>query len=87
MVACTCDRIIIFILGVEWCDLIVYSNNAVVVDHILADLEYWNELEQVLEDFNVHYVIPEILSRTRVWCNLGIMICCVTSFFAYNYEN
>ena len=53
----------IAILGVEWHDFVVYSNKAVAVDHILADLEYWNDLEQVLEDFYLHHVIPEILSR------------------------
>ena len=53
----------IAILGVEWCDFVVYSNNAVIVDRVLADLEYWNELEQILEDFYICHVIPEILSR------------------------
>ena len=36
---------------------------AVLLDRILADVEYWNELEQLLEDFYVCHVIPEILSR------------------------
>ena len=53
----------IVILGVEWCDFVVYSNSTVVVDHILPDVEYRNELEQTLEDFYVCHVIPEILSR------------------------
>ena len=53
----------IAILGVEWCDFVVYSNNTVVVDRILADVDYWVELEQLLEDFYVRHVIPEILSR------------------------
>jgi len=34
----------------------------VVVDCILADLEYWDILSEKLEDFYVHYVVPEILS-------------------------
>ena len=46
----------------EWCDFVVFSNNEVVVDRILADLEYWNHLEEKLEEFYVHHVIPEILS-------------------------
>ena len=28
------------ILNVEWCDFVVYSNGAVVVDRILADFDY-----------------------------------------------
>ena len=46
----------------EWCDFVVFSNNKVVVDRILADLEYWNHLEEKLEEFYVHHIIPEILS-------------------------
>lgn len=53
----------IAILGVDWCDFVVYSNNIIVVDRILPDTEYWHELEQILEDFYVRHVIPEILSR------------------------
>lgn len=53
----------IAILGVDWCDFVVYSNNIIVVDRILPDTEYWHELEQILEDFYMHHVIPEILSR------------------------
>ena len=34
----------------EWCDFVVFSNNEVVVDRILADLEYWNHLEEKLEE-------------------------------------
>ena len=50
------------VIGVEWCDFVVYSNGEVVVDRILADVEYWDELSEKLEDFYVHYVVPEILS-------------------------
>jgi len=50
------------VMGVEWCDFVVYSNGEVVVDHILADLDYWDTLSEQLEDFHVHYVVPEILS-------------------------
>ena len=53
----------IAILGVEWCDFVVYSNNTVIIERILPDIEYWNELEQTLEDFYVRHVIPEILSK------------------------
>ena len=50
------------IIGREWCDFVVYSNGEVIVDWILADLDYGNTLEQKLEEFYVHNVIPEILS-------------------------
>jgi len=46
----------------EWCDFVVYSNGEVVVDRILADLEYWGTLEEKLEEFYVRYMVPEILS-------------------------
>lgn len=50
------------VIGREWCDFVVYSNGEVIVDRILADLDYWDTLEQKLEEFYVHNVIPEILS-------------------------
>ena len=28
------------IIGVEWCDFIVYSNGQIVVDHILVNIHY-----------------------------------------------
>ena len=52
------------ILNVEWCDFVVFSNDVVVVDRILADYDYWSELCETLEEFYVHHVIPEILSGT-----------------------
>ena len=50
------------IIGVEWCDFVVYSNGCVIVDRILADLDYWNNLSEKLEQFYVTHVVPEILS-------------------------
>ena len=50
------------IIGVEWCDFIVYSNGQIVVDRIIADNDYWDHLFEKLEDFNVQHVIPEVLS-------------------------
>ena len=50
------------VIGVEWCDFVVYSNGEVVVDRILADVDYWDILSEKSEDFYVHYVVPEILS-------------------------
>ena len=49
------------ILGVEWCDFVVYSNGCVIVDRILADLDYWYNLSEKLEEFYVTHVVPEIL--------------------------
>ena len=40
----------------------MYSNSEVVVDRILTDLDYWNTLEQKLEEFYVRNIIPETLS-------------------------
>ena len=48
------------IIGVEWCDFIVYSNGQIVVDHIIGDNDYWDHLFEKLEDFYVQHVIPEV---------------------------
>ena len=37
--------------------LYIHSNGEVVVDRI----DYWDILSEKLEDFYVHYVVPEIL--------------------------
>ena len=34
------------VMGVDWCDFVVYSNGGVVVDRILADVEYWDILSE-----------------------------------------
>ena len=34
------------------------------MDRILADCQYWTELNDVLDSFYVQYVVPEILSGT-----------------------
>ena len=49
----------------EWCNFVVYSNREVVVDRILADLEYWDTLEEKWEEFYVRYMVPEILSFSK----------------------
>jgi len=49
------------IMSREWCDFVVYGNREVVVDCMLADLEYWSTLEEKLEEFYVCYMVPEIL--------------------------
>ena len=46
------------ILGVEWCDFVVYSNGVVVEDRILADADYWKNLEENLEQFYLYYIVP-----------------------------
>ena len=45
-----------------WCDFVVYSNDSVIVDRIIADADYWNHLSERLEQLYVTHVIPEILS-------------------------
>ena len=47
------------VIGREWCEFVVYSSGEVIVDQILADLGYWNTLEQKLEEFYVRNVISE----------------------------
>ena len=36
------------VLNVEWCDFTVFSNGTVVVDRIIADYDYWTELQEKL---------------------------------------
>lgn len=43
---------------------VVYSGGEVVVDRILADCQYWTELNDVLDSFYVQHVVPESLSVT-----------------------
>ena len=50
------------ILNVEWCDFVVYSNGSVIVDRILADYDYWTKMCEVLDEFYIHHIVPEILS-------------------------
>ena len=49
------------VIGVEWCDFVVYSNGEVVVDRILSDVEYWD----ILSD--VGYIVRKI---RRLLCTL-----------------
>ena len=53
------------ILGIEWCHCVVYSNSVVVEDRILADADYWKNLEEKLEQFYLYYIVPEILTKRR----------------------
>ena len=50
------------VLDVEWCDFVVFSNDTVLVDRIVADHDYWTDLLEKLEQFYVQHVIPELLS-------------------------
>ena len=50
------------ILRVEWWDFVVYGNGCVIVDNILADLDYWYNVSEKVEEFYGTHVIPEILS-------------------------
>ena len=49
------------VMNVERCDFVVYSNGEVLVDRIVADHNYWTELNDKLDDFYMQYVVPEIL--------------------------
>ena len=50
------------ILEIEWCDFVVYSNGEIVIDRIVANLNYWDHLSEKLEQFYIQHVIPEVLS-------------------------
>ena len=50
------------VLGIEWCDFVVFSNDTVVVDRIVADYDYWMDLLEKLEQFYLQHVIRELLS-------------------------
>ena len=50
------------VLNVEWYDFTVFSNGTVVVDQIIADYDYWTELQEKLKQFYLHHVVPELLS-------------------------
>ena len=50
------------IMNVKWCDFVVYSNGEVIVDRIMADYDYWTEVNDKLGNFYMQYVVPEILS-------------------------
>ena len=39
------------VLDTEWCDFVVFSNDTVVVDRIVADYDYWMDLLEKLEQF------------------------------------
>ena len=49
------------VLDVEWCDFVVFSNDTIVVDRIIADYDYWMDLLEKLEQFYLQHVIPELL--------------------------
>ena len=38
------------VMGIEWCDLVVHSNGELMVDHVLADIDYWDILSEKLEN-------------------------------------
>ena len=50
------------IMNVEWCDFIAYSSGEVDVDRIVADYDYWTEVNDKLDIFYMWFVVPETLS-------------------------
>lgn len=52
----------IAVLDVEWYDFVVFNNDTVVIDRIVADRDYWVDLLEKLEQFYLQHVIPELLS-------------------------
>ena len=45
------------VLDVEWCDFVVFSNDTVVVDQIIADYDYWMDLLEKLEQYQNFYLV------------------------------
>ena len=52
------------ILNVKWYNFVVFSNGSVIVDHILADYDYWKKMCDTLDEFYMKHIIPEILNGT-----------------------
>ena len=81
------------ILEVEWCDFVVYSNGCVIVDRILADLDYWYNLSEKLEEVcytcNTRHSIQEDL-HGRAWNNhldnQYITFCAILLLYACSYS-
>ena len=48
------------VLDVEWCDFVVFSNDIVVVDRIVADYDYWEDLLEKL-------LFATCDNRTFIW--------------------
>ena len=46
----------------------------VVVNRILADADYWENLEEKLEHFYLYHVVPELLSRCIYIEKFGIAL-------------
>ena len=65
----------LIVINREWCDFVVHSNGEVVVNCIMADLDYRSTLEEALEVFYLHNVIPEILSGKIFLEEYGSFFC------------
>ena len=50
------------VLDIEWCDFVLFSNDKVGVDQIVADYDYWMDLLEKFEQFYLQHVLPELLS-------------------------
>ena len=62
------------ILGVEWCDFVIYSNEEIVIDFILANVDYWDHLSEKLEELYVQHIIPEVLSGKNFQEEYGTLL-------------
>ena len=58
------------VIGVEWCDFVVFSGRQVFVERIVRDRTYWSEvLLPVLRSFYVKHIACEILGG-RYFCEM-----------------
>ena len=51
------------ILGVAWCDFVVFTSSGIHVERIAFDQSYWrNKLFPMLHKFYVEHMVPELIT-------------------------
>ena len=53
------------IVGLEWCDFVVYTSKRVIVQRIGFDQTFWNDLEERLVTFFRDYLLLEIVTHAN----------------------
>ena len=66
------------IVGVEWCDFIIWTTKGMTIERIQFDKLFWTSCLIYLRSVYLEYVLPEIISP-RFPNNLNIV--------NYNYQN
>jgi hypothetical protein len=49
------------IVGVEWCDFIVWTTKNMTVERICFDHIFWSTCFEKLQSAYIHYILPEII--------------------------